>query len=148
MSDESAVGYAGDLPVTDAYELLAADPSSILIDVRTEAEWAYVGVPDLSALGKTPLFIEWQSFPSNAVDPAFATRLSDALAGAKVARGAKLLFLCRSGVRSRHAAVAMTAAGWSSCFNIADGFEGPMDPSRHRNVLGGWRAGNLPWAQT
>lgn len=148
MSNENAPGYAGDLSPADAYDLLAADTSSTLIDVRTQAEWAYTGAPDLTALGKTPLFIEWQRFPAMDVDPAFATRLAAMLGAAGVEPGAKLLFLCRSGARSRHAAIAMTAAGWAQCFNILDGFEGPLDPWRRRNVVGGWRAGNLPWTQT
>ena len=148
MSNESAASYAGDLLATNAFELLAGDESSVLIDVRTQAEWAYVGAPDLTALGKTPVFIEWQSFPAMQVDRSFASRLSAMLEAAGVAPGASLLFLCRSGARSRHAAIAMTEAGWAPCFNISDGFEGPLDPWRHRNAVGGWKAGNLPWTQT
>ena len=149
MSFQSAVGYAGDLLATDAYELLANDSASTLTDVRTEAEWAYVGTTDLQALGKTPFYLEWQSFPSMRVDPHFASRLSGMLGTAHVKRGAApLIFLCRSGTRSRFAAIEMTNAGWGPCFNISDGFEGPLDPLCHRSVIGGWKAGNLPWAQT
>jgi rhodanese-related sulfurtransferase len=148
MSFQSAVGYAGDLLAVDAYELLTNDAVSTLIDVRTKAEWAYVGTPDLQALGKTPLYMEWLTYPSMQVDAGFAALLSAMLETADVKRGASLLFLCRSGARSRHAAIAMTSAGWGPCFNISDGFEGPLDPSRHRSVIGGWKAGNLPWAQT
>src|SRR5271165_355258 len=147
MPDENAAGYAGDLLATDAFQFLASEVSATLIDVRTQAEWAYVGVPDLTSLGKTPLFLEWQSFPAMQVNPSFAARLSSLLEAASVNSGAPLLFLCRSGARSRHAAIAMTQAGWASCFNVSDGFEGPLDPSRHRSVIGGWKAGNLPWTQ-
>ena len=111
MSFQRAVGYAGDLLATDAYGLIANDAASALIDVRTQAEWAYVGAPDLEALGKAPLFVEWQSFPSMNVDAHFTTRLSAMLEAADVKPGASLLFLCRSGARSRHAAIAMTNAG-------------------------------------
>ena len=76
MSFQHAVGYAGDLLATDAYGLLAHDAASTLIDVRTQAEWTYVGAADLQALGKEPLFLEWQSFPSMNVDAHFAARLS------------------------------------------------------------------------
>src|SRR5271165_7280757 len=102
MSYQSAAGYAGDLLAADAYKLLAGDASSMLIDVRTQAEWTYVGVPDLSSLGKAPLFLEWQSFPSMQVDGRFAARLSTMLETGGLKRGARLLFICRSGVRSRH----------------------------------------------
>jgi len=148
MSYQSAAGYAGDLLAADAYKLLAGDASSTLIDVRTQAEWTYVGVPDLSSLGKAPLFLEWQSFPSMQVDSRFAARLSTMLETAGVRRGAPLAFVCRSGARSRQAALAMTSAGWAPCFNISDGFEGPLDPWRHRSVVSGWKAGGLPWRQT
>lgn len=148
MSYQSGSGYAGDMLSADAYGLLAGEAAATLIDVRTQAEWAYVGVPDLSPLGKAVLFLEWQSFPSMQVDERFVARLSTMLETAGVKRGTSLAFICRSGVRSRHAAVAMTTAGWAPCFNISDGFEGPLDPLRHRGVIGGWRAGGLPWAQT
>jgi rhodanese-related sulfurtransferase len=148
MSYQHFAGYAGDLLAVDAYALLEGDASAVLIDVRTNAEWAYVGTPDIHALGKAPLFLEWQSYPSMAVDADFAARL-DALLHAKgVERGAPLVFLCRSGARSRNAAIAMTNAGWGPCFNISDGFEGPLDGSRRRGGAGGWKAGGLPWTQT
>ena len=45
-------------------------------------------------------------------------------------------------------ATAMTNAGWGPCFNVSDGFEGPLDGLRRRGGVGGWKAGGLPWAQT
>ena len=148
MSHQNFAGYAGDLLAINAYTLLEGDSSSVLVDVRTQAEWAYVGTPDLRALRKAPLFLEWQSYPSMAVDANFAARLEEMLQSAGVDRGASLVFLCRSGARSRQAAIAMTSAGWAPCFNISDGFEGPLDGSRHRSGVSGWRAGGLPWTQT
>ena len=132
----------------EAYRLLAEQESSLLIDVRTKPEWAYVGGPDLTALGKRALCLEWQGYPSMQRDALFTDRLSAMLAEAGAERGAPLLFLCRSGARSREAAIAMTAVGWAPCFNIADGFEGPLDALGHRSSTGGWRAGGLPWKQT
>jgi rhodanese-related sulfurtransferase len=148
MSYQNFAGYAGDLLAVDAYELLEGDASAVLIDVRTKAEWAYVGTPDTRSLGKTPLFLEWQSYPSMAINADFAADLEAQLRSAGVERGASLVFLCRSGARSRHAAIAMTSAGWAPCFNISDGFEGPLDDSRRRGGAGGWKAGGLPWMQT
>jgi rhodanese-related sulfurtransferase len=148
MSYQNFAGYAGDLLATDAFALLESDASSILIDVRTQAEWAYVGAPDIRALDKKPFFLEWQTYPSMEVDPNFTPRLEELLKSAGVERGAPLVFLCRSGARSRHAAVSMTSAGWTPCFNVSDGFEGPLDGSRRRGGVGGWKAGGLPWAQT
>jgi rhodanese-related sulfurtransferase len=148
MSYQNFAGYAGDLLAIDAYSLLDGERTSVLIDVRTQAEWAYVGTPDIQALGKTPLFLEWQSYHSKAVDANFAIRLEALLQSGGVDRGASLVFLCRSGARSRQAAIAMTSAGWGPCFNVADGFEGPLGDSRRRSGVGGWKAGGLPWTQT
>ena len=148
MSYQNFVGYAGDIFAADAYTLLRGDSTSVLIDVRTQAEWAYVGTPDVQALGKTPLFLEWQTYPSMAVDANFAARLEALLLSGGVERGASLVFLCRSGARSRHAAIAMTSAGRGPCFNVSDGFEGRLDDSRQRGGVSGWKAGGLPWTQT
>ena len=148
MSGQSPVGYAGDILAVDAYALLSTDKSSMLIDVRTQAEWAYVGTPDLTALDKTPLFLEWQTYPSMQVDGLFAARLETMLESAGVDRGASLVFLCRSGARSRAAATAMTNAGWGPCFNVSDGFEGQLDRLSRRRSVNGWKTGGLPWIQT
>ncbi len=148
MSYQNFAGYAGDLLAVDAYAALQGDASAVLIDVRTKAEWAYVGTPDTRSLGKTPLFLEWQSYPSMAINADFAASLEAQLRSAGVERGASLVFVCRSGARSRRAAIAMTSAGWAPCFNVSDGFEGPLDDSRRRGGAGGWKAGGLPWTQT
>jgi rhodanese-related sulfurtransferase len=148
MSGQSPVGHAGDILAIDAYALLSTDKSSMLIDVRTQAEWAYVGTPDLTALDKTPLFLEWQTYPSMQIDGQFAARLESMLESAGVERGASLLFLCRSGARSRAAAIATTNAGWARCFNVSDGFEGQLDRNSRRRCVNGWKTGGLPWIQT
>jgi rhodanese-related sulfurtransferase len=148
MSHQNSAGYAGDLLAIDAYALLDGDSSSVLIDVRTQAEWTYVGTPNLQTLGKTLLLAEWQSYPSMAVDAEFASRLEAMLHSGGVERGAPLIFLCRSGARSRQAAISMTSAGWAPCFNVSDGFEGPLDGSLRRGAVSGWKAGGLPWSQT
>ena len=57
------------------------------------------------------------------------------------------LFICRSGNRSAAAAIAMTAKGFTRCYNVAEGFEGPLDADKHRGTLGGWKARGLPWVQ-
>ena len=98
MSYQNFAGYAGDLLAVDAYALLEGDASAVLIDVRTKAEWAYVGTPDIHALGKTPLFLEWQNYPSMAVDADFAavSRRSCSPGGSSAARR-----WCSCAVRAR-----------------------------------------------
>ena len=136
-----------DVDVREVWKRLTEDPSALLIDVRTSAEWAYVGLPEVSSIGKRPILIEWQTFPDNRVDPAFVDTLSEKLAAAGADKQAELFFICRSGARSKMAAQAMAAAGFVACRNVADGFEGPLDASRHRGQAAGWKAAGLPWAQ-
>lgn len=136
-------GYAGDVTAREAWALLESDPRAVLIDVRTAPEWHYVGLPDLSALHRPVLRIEWQNYPDGAQNPRFA----DDVAAAGVAQDQPVLLLCRSGARSRSAARLLTARGWQACFNIADGFEGPHDAQKHRGTVAGWQHDGLPWTQ-
>jgi rhodanese-related sulfurtransferase len=152
MSDRGtssqAFGYAGDLPISEAWNILRQNPRAQLIDVRTSAEWSYVGVPDLSELGRELITVEWQRFPSMAVNRDFVAETKAALVRAGAASDTQLLFLCRSGVRSRAAAIAMTEAGFSAAYNVAGGFEGDLDSERHRGGKNGWKASSLPWRQS
>ncbi|WP_439572836.1 rhodanese-like domain-containing protein [Phreatobacter sp.] len=129
------------------FEAISREADAQLIDVRTTAEWAYVGSPDLKGLDKDAIRIEWQVFPHMGVNPDFVARLAAALAARGVQPSAKLYFLCRSGVRSKAAAIAATEAGFASCFNVAGGFEGPPDAGGHRGRVAGWKAAGLPWIQ-
>jgi rhodanese-related sulfurtransferase len=137
--------YAGDLSAQDAWTLLQGDPRAQLIDVRTRAEWNFVGIPDLSDLGREAHLVEWQMFPTMQINPTFA---GDAVQAAGGDKTAPVLFLCRSGARSRSAAIALTQAGYTRAYNVAGGFEGDLDGDRHRGARNGWKAAGLPWKQT
>ena len=136
-----------DVDVRQVWDQLIADQVALLIDVRTRAEWTFVGLPDLSSIGKRVVTVEWQTFPDNSVDPAFTQRLSTALTGLGAKTDTPMYFICRSGGRSRMAAEAMAGLGYQSCHNVADGFEGPLDGERHRGRSGGWKAAGLAWTQ-
>ena len=138
------MAYAGDLGPQEAFELLGKDPDAVLVDVRTSAEWAYVGVPDLAGLGRDVVLVEWESFPEHATNPDFVGELRRA----GLRPEAPVAFLCRSGVRSKAAAEAVTAAGWAAAYNISGGFEGPPDGDGHRGNRSGWKAAGLPWRQS
>jgi rhodanese-related sulfurtransferase len=135
--------YAGDVTPTQAWAALKTDDKATLVDVRTEAEWTFVGIGDLSSLGKKPLLLSWQVYPSMAVNPSFVRQLKDA----GMPEDTPLYFLCRSGGRSKAAATAATEAGFRQCFNIVEGFEGDPDGNRHRNRKNGWKFAGLPWVQ-
>jgi rhodanese-related sulfurtransferase len=134
--------YAGDVTPEQAWQALSDDPRAVLVDVRTRAEWTWVGVPDLTPLGKEPVTLEWSRFPEGTVNERFAQELG----AAGVEADQPVYFLCRSGARSVSAAEAATRAGWLRSHNILDGFEGPHDARRHRTVAG-WKVAGLPWVQ-
>jgi rhodanese-related sulfurtransferase len=132
-----------DATASEAFRVLQSDRTARLVDVRTRAEWAYVGLPDLGTLAE-PILVEWQMFPTMQVDANFGEALSRACPDRETA----LYFLCRSGVRSLAAAREMRARGYTRVFNVKDGFEGPPDTEGHRGTVAGWKASGLPWRQT
>ena len=134
--------------VDETWARLKRDSKSVLIDVRTIAELAYVGLANLDSIGKQPVLVEWQGLrDDDRLNAAFVEKVAQALASIGATQDDELLFICRSGSRSLKAARAMAAAGYSRCRNVADGFEGPLDADRHRGRLAGWKAKGLPWAQ-
>ena len=148
MSAQTGDRAVDDVDVETAWKALQSQPRSQLVDVRTRAEWTYVGIPDLGPVGKRTVLVEWQTFPDQAVDPRFAERLAGELKALGVKEDDELFFICRSGSRSLAAAKAMAAAGYQACHNVACGFEGPLDDERHRGSVMGWKASGLPWLQS
>lgn len=140
---EIADGYAGEVQVLEAWTVLETNEDAVLIDVRTNAEWAYVGLPDLDSLGKELALVPWAIFPDMHRNEDFEIQVGRVQAD----RSAPMLFLCRSGVRSKSAAIAMTEAGYGRCYNVTGGFEGDKDNNNHRGAKNGWKAAGLPWAQ-
>jgi rhodanese-related sulfurtransferase len=136
-----------DVPVLDTWKCLEGDPKAILVDVRTRAEWAFVGIPDLSRIDREVLLMEWQTFPDSRTAADFAERLDAALAAKGAEKSTEIFFICRSGGRSRMAAEVMAAAGYLRCRNVMEGFEGPLDTSRHRGSVAGWKSAGLDWVQ-
>ncbi|HZW21053.1 rhodanese-like domain-containing protein [Noviherbaspirillum sp.] len=135
---EKQLPYAGAVKPAEAYSLLKQDPNAVLVDVRTSAERDWVGrvaVPEAQHAA-----VEWNTYPGGQPNPAFLDELSQVASRDKV-----LLFLCRSGVRSRHAAKLATEHGYANSFDILEGFEGDKDAEGHRKTVGGWCKAGLPW---
>jgi rhodanese-related sulfurtransferase len=127
--------YAGALLPAEAHALMQAGVK--LVDVRTDAELHFVGsVPGSET-------IEWNTYPEGHRNPAFLEQLAEV-----TKKDAPVMFLCRSGVRSHHAAIAATEAGWKEAYNVLEGFEGDKDSTGQRNVSGGWKFARLPWMQS
>lgn len=132
-----------DIGPKETWKLLSEDANCALVDVRTDAEWNFVGLPDLGAVGKQPVLIPWQLYPTMQVNGHFA----DQLHKAGLTPLHRIFFICRSGARSLAAGQAAQAAGFPHAFNVADGFEGPVDGDGHRGMIAGWKAEGLPWRQ-
>ncbi len=135
---EKQLPYAGAVTPSEAYALLQQNPAAKLVDVRTDAERDWVGrvaIPDPQHAA-----VQWNLYPGGTPNPGFLDQLAQAAAKDNV-----LLFLCRSGVRSRHAAKLATEHGYQNCFDILEGFEGDKDAEGHRKTVGGWCKAGLPW---
>lgn len=128
--------YGGALTPREAHEVLQLAPAAKLVDVRTRAEWDWVGrIPGA-------VEIEWVSYPGNQPNPHFLAQLRH-----QVDPESLVMFICRSGNRSHYAAIAAQAAGFAEAYNVLEGFEGDKDARGQRNHVGGWRYAGLPWQQ-
>lgn len=133
---ELQLPYAGAFTPQEAWEVLQQSPGARLVDVRTKAEWDWVGrVPG-------SIEIEWQSYPGSVPNAHFVDQLKK-----EVPTESLVMFMCRSGARSNNAARAASEAGYASSYNVLEGFEGDKDGSNHRNSVNGWRKAGLPWMQ-
>lgn len=121
----------------EAFKAIKAQPSAVLVDVRDPLEYLLVGHP----LGS--INIPWKYAPDWLPNRHFVEQVRDLAPDPAT----PLFLLCRSGHRSLDAANALEAAGFSNLINIEEGFEGPLDPHKHRGTLGGWRFHGLPWQQ-
>lgn len=135
--------YAGDISPVDAWSALTQSENAQLIDVRTQAEWSFAGLPSLDSLNKTVKTISWKFYPKFDVNAQFIEQLEQAVAD----KNAPLYFLCKTGGRSADAAIAATAAGYTQCYNVAGGFEGDINTNHQRGQINGWKASRLPWQQ-
>jgi rhodanese-related sulfurtransferase len=132
--------YRGNLFPKEAHQRLTANPEAVLIDCRTQPEWAFVGVPSVERLMR----LSWQVFPQMQVNADFVGQVDKA----GLAKDTEILLICRSGARSANAASALAEAGYGNCWNVAEGFEGDRDAAGHRGAVGGWKAAGLPWVQS
>lgn len=142
--------HIGGVPPAEAWRILATDPSARLVDVRTQAEWGFVGVPDVSDLGHTLICVEWAQFPGMSKNEHFVNAVMEEIGEETPSQ---ILFLCRSGVRSLNAAKAVSAHLSArgvpvTCLNVEEGFEGDLDENGHRGFQNGWKFRGLAWCQS
>ncbi len=120
----------------EAFQFLKNHPSAVLIDVRSEIEFLFVGHP----VGA--IHVPWNDGPDWEINPDFVAHVK------KIANESRpVLLICRSGVRSRDAGMALKDSGFREVYNILHGFEGDLDDAHRRSSLNGWRFDQLPWEQ-
>ena len=137
-AQENQLPYAGAMTPQEAYALLQADAKVKLVDVRTNAERDWIGRPAIGPEQQSA--VQWNLYPGGTPNPEFLSQLGQA-----AGKEDTVLFLCRSGVRSRHAAKLATENGYANCFDILEGFEGEKDGEGHRKTVNGWCKAGLPW---
>jgi rhodanese-related sulfurtransferase len=130
--------YAGAVTPQEAYALLMANSHIKIVDVRTDAERDWIGTVHVPEAQHAE--VQWSFYPSGLSNPDFMQQLEKVAGKDEV-----ILFLCRSGVRSRHAAKLATENGYTQCFDVLEGFEGDKDVNGHRKSSGGWCKAGLPW---
>lgn len=136
-AQQMGLPYQGALLPSEAYQIWKEAPNATLVDVRTRAEWDWVGrIPGA-------VEIEFLTYPGSKPNLAFLPELEQ-----KIDKEALVMFICRSGGRSHHTATMANQAGYAACYNVLEGFEGDKDAAGHRNAQGGWRAAGLPWMQS
>lgn len=131
---------SGPVPITsrEAYRMVMGAPAkTFIIDVRTEAEYEFVGHPDLpNGVPNIPFafYPSWQRNPRFVED--VGARFPD--------RSVTLITICRSGKRALDAAALLTGAGYRSVYYMTDSFEGAADDRGHRTI-DGWKNNGLPY---
>lgn len=134
-----------DLNPKQAWQMLQDDPRAVLIDIRSNMEFLFVGHP------AGAVHVPWIDEPDWDVNPHFVTEVRKVMLGGIVCEGdegcAPVILICRSGKRSRDAGKKLVEAGFKQVYHVAEGFEGELDDHHHRSSLGGWRFHGLPWEQ-
>ena len=139
LGKEQNLPYAGAVTPEQAYQLLQQDSQFVLVDVRTNAERDWVGRVVINE--QQHHAVQWSLYPGGTPNPEFIAQLQAAVPD----KNTPILFLCRSGVRSRHGAKLATENGYTACYDILQGFEGDKDHHGHRKTVGGWCSADLPW---
>jgi len=132
----------------EAYTLATSDPNVYILDVRTLAEWQWVGHPGKNKLGEgaalagkvVNISYQIENKGTMIVNPSFLNEINELFGGNP---DAVLIAMCRSGQRSSAAAAVLEGAGYL-VLNMVNGFEGGTDARGYRKVSG-WTNNGLPY---
>ncbi len=133
------------LSPAEAHNLVEKDQRAVLIDVRSNMEFLFIGHP-LGAIN-----IPWIDEPEWKINEHFAIDVRKVLLGGlshlQNVGSAPVVLICRSGKRSLEAGELLIKEGFTEVYNVLEGFEGELDDKHHRSTLAGWRFDDLPWEQ-
>ena len=137
------MSYKRNLLPKMAVERLQDNPQALFVDVRSKAEYKYVGFPENSIL------IPWIDDPDWEPNPeAFSDLVMQELDGRENLLNTEIILICRSGFRSNEALKCLENKGFTQVSHVASGFEGDLDEIDHRGNLNGWRHDGMPWSQS
>jgi len=137
------MSYKRNLLPKMAVERLQNNPQALFVDVRSKAEYKYVGYPENSIL------IPWIDDPDWEPNPeAFSDAVMQELDGRENLSDTEIILICRSGFRSNEALKCLENNGFTQVSHVASGFEGDLDENDHRGNLNGWRHDGMPWSQS
>ena len=137
------MSYKRNLLPKMAVERLQNNPQALFVDVRSKAEFKYVGYPENSIL------IPWIDDPDWEPNPeAFSDAVMQELDGRENLSDTEIILICRSGFRSNEALKCLENKGFTQVSHVASGFEGDLDENDHRGNLNGWRHDGMPWSQS
>ena len=137
------MSYKRNLLPKMAVERLQNNPQALFVDVRSKAEFKYVGYPENSIL------IPWIDDPDWEPNPeAFSDAVMQELDGCENLSDTEIILICRSGFRSNEALKCLENKGFTQVSHVASGFEGDLDENDHRGNLNGWRHDGMPWSQS
>ena len=137
------MSYKRNLLPKMAVERLQSNSQALFVDVRSKAEYKYVGFPENSIL------IPWIDDPDWEPNPeAFSDLVMQELDGRENLLKTEIILICRSGFRSNEALKCLENKGFTQVSHVASGFEGDLDENDHRGNLNGWRHDGMPWSQS
>ena len=122
MANRNVAGYAGDVTPQDAWGILKNEKNAVLVDVRSAAEWKFIGIPDLASIDKEVATIEWKNYPGAGGSMVENTDFIDQIKSICPNPDTKILSLCRSGQRSISTSIVLTNEGFNQCYNVKEGF--------------------------
>ena len=140
MLEESLLNH---LTPLETYEILQDNSKVVLIDIRSNMEYLFVGHP------KGAQHVPWIDEPDWIVNPNFVRDVRRLLLGGLSDNevGLPIILICRSGKRSVDAGTLLIESGLKYICHVSEGFEGELNSDHHRSASGGWRFHELPWEQ-